>query len=179
MHLIILPGNSKEFNEQWLYDSEAAYKDMFDSVTTHVYDHWKSGEANADEEAEIVKLEEEAGKLDGEYVIFAKSVGTLITVSAVSKEKVMPKKCIFLGSPWGNQLEKAFNKELAEALAKYAVPTLFIQQTDDMFLKCAQLEEVINGNKVKDYKLIEIPGSNHAYDNYADIKQWVQEFLEA
>lgn len=174
MHLIILPGNSKEYNEQWLYDSEKTYKDLFDSTTVHVYESWKTGGATADVQVEVEKLSEEAKKLAGDYVILAKSIGTIITMTAVGQGKISPKKCIFVGCPWGGK-----QGEFETLISKYKVPTLFIQQTDDMFFKHAQLEEVIKKYGIKNYDLIEIGGNNHAYDNYDGIKQRIKDFLLA
>jgi len=177
MHLIILPGNSKEYNEQWLYDSEEAYKDMFESTTTHVYESWKTGEEIADVQVEADKLAEETKKLDGEYMILAKSIGTITTVTAVGQGKIAPKKCVFVGCPWGSFANRKGDFE--ELISKYKVPTLFVQQTDDMFFKYTELEKVIEEYKIENYNLIEIEGNNHAYDNYDEIKQWMKDFIEA
>jgi predicted alpha/beta hydrolase family esterase len=177
MHLIILPGNSKEFNEQWLYDSEEAYKDLFESTTTHVYESWKTGDEIADVKVEADKLTKEAEKLEGDYVILAKSIGTIATVTAIGLGQISPKKCIFVGCPWGSFSER--QGEFESLISKFKVPTLFIQQTDDMFFKYAELEKVIKEAGLENYNLIEIEGNNHAYDNYDKIKQMVKEFLLA
>lgn len=174
MHLIILPGNSKEFNEQWLYDSADAYKELFDSVTTHVFKHWETGEDMIDVDVEVRRLEEEAKKLDGEYTIFAKSAGTITTVKAVAEGRVNPKKCVFVGCPWGNFAEEQGDFDIL--LSKYEVPTLYVQQTNDMFFKYEDLEKILK-EKMENYELHEIPGENHAYDNYDQIKTWMKKFI--
>lgn len=175
MHLIILPGNSKQYSEQWLSDSAEHFKDLFDSVTTHVYEHWETGtgEEHGDVELEAQKLAEEAKNLNGDYVIYAKSIGTLITIRAVSEGKISPKKVIFVGSPFGNE-GAGFDEEIL----KFKIPALFIQQTDDMFFKYETLEKFLDKKWVGEYRLIEIPGGNHAYDNYEEIKQRIIEFLQ-
>ena len=179
MHAIILPGSSKEYNERWLYDSEKAYKDLFDGTTTMTYEWWEEGsEDKANQiDPEVEKLSKIAEKVDGDYVIIAKSVGTLITVKAVSDGKISPKKCVFMGSPWGDFAEKQGSFE--NSLEKFTIPTLFIQQTNDMFFRYQELEEVVNGSKVTDYKMVEVPGEDHSYTNYDEIKGWVKDFLAA
>ena len=174
MYLIILPGNSKQYNEQGLYDSAKHLNDLFESVTTHVYEHWKAGtgEEHGDTKLEAQKLEEEAKSLDGDYVIYAKSIGSIITVRAVSEGKISPKKCVFVGSPFGER-----GPEFDRWASEFKIPTLFIQQTDDMFFKHANLEKYLAKNWGGKYKLIEIPGENHAYDNYEEIKGWIKEFI--
>jgi len=174
MHLIILPGNSKQYNEQGLYDSARHFGDLFESVTLHVYEHWKTGtgEEMADTKLEAEKLEKEASALNGDYVIYAKSIGTITTIRAHVENGVSPKKCVFVGSPFENAGE-----ELIGLATQFKIPTLFIQQTDDMFFKHADLEKFLNEHWTGEYKLIEIPGGNHAYDNYEDVKAWISEFL--
>ncbi len=170
MHLIILPGNSKEYNEQWLYDSAKAYADLFDSVTPIVLDHWETGEESANIENNVQKLEEVANSLEGEFIIFAKSVGSIISLTATTQGKVNPKKCVFVGSPW---------EELEEMIAKLNVPTLFIQQTDDMFFRHEELKKILEENMVGDYELVEIEGNNHAYDNYEKIAKLIESFVSS
>lgn len=174
MHLITLPGNSKQYSEKWLADSAEHFKDLFDSVTMHVYEHWKTGtgEEHADTAVEAEKLEQEARALDGDYVIYAKSIGTITTVRAVAEGRISPEKCVFVGSPFGSK-----GKEFIGWVSKFNISTLFIQQTDDMFFKYSELEKFLNEHWVGEYKLIEIPGGNHAYDNYDEIKSMVGEFL--
>jgi hypothetical protein len=128
-----------------------------------------------DLEVEVKRLKEEAEALSEDYLIFAKSAGTVATVKAISEGKVKPTKCVFVGSPWGDFANK--EGEFNTALSKFSVPTLFIQQTEDMFFKYAELEKTLKENSLSDYELIEIPGNNHAYDNYDEIKKWMKEFI--
>ena len=175
MHLIILPGNSKKYNEQGLYDSAKHFSDLFDSVTTHVYEHWKTGtgEEHANTKVEAEKLKKEVEALRGEYVICAKSIGVPITIRAVIENGVSPTKCVFLGSAI-----KGASEELINLISQFRIPTLFIEQTNDpIVFPYAELEKFLNEHWTGEYKLIEIPGGNHAYDNYNEIKGWISEFL--
>ncbi len=175
MHLIILPGNSKQYNEQGLYDSAKHLKDLFESVTTHVYEFWKTepsvGQADVKTEAE--KLIKEASELSGEYVIYAKSIGVNIAIHAIVEGGISPKACIFLGSGFENA-----DKKLINLTSQIKVPTLFIEQTNDPFFPYADLEKFLKEHWAGEYKLIETSGNNHAYDNYDEIKGWVKEFLQ-
>lgn len=173
MNLIILPGNSKEYNEDWLNDWATELENMFDSVTKHVFEHWKTGGEMIDYDVEVKKLVEETKNIGEEYVIFAKSAGTITTVKAVTEEKISPQKCVFTGSPWSH-LAKDIGGE--KNISKYKIPTLFIQQTDDMFYKYAELEKLLEDHELGEYELVEIPGSNHAYDN-EEIKQMISDFI--
>jgi hypothetical protein len=175
VHLIILPGNSKQYNEKWLEDSAAQYSDLFESVTKHVYDHWQTGtgEEHADMRKEAEKLAGEASALGGEYIVMAKSIGVPTVVRAVIENRITPTKCVFLGSAF-----EGADENFIKMASKFKVPALFIEQTDDMFFPYAELKKFLETNWTGEYKLIEIPGGNHAYDNYDQIKWWVGEFLK-
>jgi len=175
MHLVIIPGNSKQYNEEWLYTSQKHFKDLFESVTTHYYKHWKEGTEDIDIEHEVNALAKKVSKLAGDYVIYAKSAGTVVTIKAVVDGKVAPSKCIFVGSPfgWAKKEDQRFDKYFTN----YDVDTLFIQQTDDPFFAHKDLEEFLDKSNVKDYRLVEVDGNNHAYDNYSKIKTMLKDFL--
>jgi len=148
---------------------------LFDSVTLHVYKHWEEnrGEDHADMEFEAQKLAERAGQLQGEYVIVAKSVGVPITIRAVVENGAKPTKCIFLGGA-----VKGADDNLLAQIAKFDIPTLFIQQTNDpIVFTHEEMEKFLEENWKGDYKLIEAAGDNHAYDNYEEIKGWVKDFI--
>ena len=174
MHLIILPGNSKKYNEQWLYDSEKHLKDFFEGVTTHYYKHWKNDTDSIDLDHEVNELVKEAKDLD-KYVIYAKSAGIVTTIKALNQNKISPKKCIFAGSPfkWAAENDPKF-KDRFENLQ---TPILFIQQTNDPFFEYEELEKFLEKNPPENYQLIEIVGDNHAYDNYEELKQMVIDFV--
>lgn len=175
MNLIILPGNSKQFNEQWLKDSAENFGDIFETVKTHVFKHWETGDQMIDVNIESERLKTEAENLDN-LVIYAKSAGVITTIKACAEKLITPKACIFVGCPFG---EFATNLDGFKNWVKnYDVHTLFIQQTNDPFFKYEELEKFIEENEIKNYELIEIAGDNHAYDNYKDIKQFVSDFLE-
>jgi hypothetical protein len=166
MHLIIPPGNSPEYNEQWLKDSVKNYSDLFESTKTIIYEHWTKEMESYDREVEVQKLADAVADLDGNYVIFAKSLGTQITIQAVNEGKINPPKCFFVGSPL-NDID----------LGEYNIPTIFVQQTDDMFFKYVDLEKKLKDKNFK-YELIEIPGENHAYDNYEELKEILKKLIE-
>lgn len=175
MHLIILPGNSKQFNEVWLDESAEQYGELFESVTKHVFHHWENNTENISVSNEVEKLAEEANKLEGEYMIFAKSAGTVVTTKAIAEGKINPVKCVFVGAPWDSFAQEQGNFD--EWVKSLTMPLIFIQQTNDMFFKHAQLEELLEKYQLPDYELIEIEGENHAYDNYDFIKNLLSDFI--
>uniref|UniRef100_A0A7C4XTF2 Alpha/beta hydrolase n=1 Tax=candidate division WWE3 bacterium TaxID=2053526 RepID=A0A7C4XTF2_UNCKA len=173
MDLIILPGNSKQFNERWLLDSQDNYSPLFNTTTIQTYKHWETGEQMADLETEVERLATSTQGKDN-YIIYAKSIGTVITIKAVAENKISPKACIFVGCPFG-ELTGQY-KEFSDWIKKYSIHTLFIQQTNDPFFKYTELEKFIDDSGIQNYELVEIDGDNHAYDNYDYIKQLMKDF---
>lgn len=173
MDLIILPGNSKEYNEKWLYDSKEAYKGLFDNTLIHTFKHW-AGTDTLDIDFEVESLRQKVvDKKD--YIILAKSIGVMVVLKAIYESKINPQKCIFVGSPFEEETRKYGDVE--EWLKKFSLPVLFIQQTADMFFTFDKLKKFISDNNIKNYELIEIDGNNHAYDNYNQIKDWLNKFV--
>ncbi len=169
MHLIILPGNSKQFNEKWLEESAEQYGDLFESTITHTYDHWENGAETISIDREVEKLVNTVKKLKGDYLIFAKSAGTVVTTKAIFEGKVKPAKCVFVGCPWDNfAYEQGDFEEWVKALT---MPLIFVQQTNDMFFKYDQLEKLLEQFNLPNFELIEIEGENHAYDEYDFLKE--------
>jgi len=178
MHAIILPGNSKRYNKQGLIDTTKHLEDLFETTTAHYYKHWEGDSEDEtspiDMEHEVNTLAEEVANKD-EFVIVAKSVGTVVTLKTISERGIKPKKCVFLGFP-GVEYAKSqgnFDKWIKD----YNVPTLFIQQTNDPFYKFAELEIALDTLQLKDFNLIETAGDNHAYDNYEEIEDMVKDFI--
>lgn len=62
-------------------------------------------------------------------------------------------------------------------LASFSIPTLFIQKTFDPAIGAKQLKEALELNKVNNYQLEEIPGSDHHYKNFNLLSKLIQEFI--
>ena len=97
MNLILLGGNGVD-NKDWIEEIELILKPYFKSTQIQYYDHWKSG-------TELINLNKEVDKLikninlKAKYIIFAKSVGSLVATKAIFDEKILPIKCFFVGVP--------------------------------------------------------------------------------
>ena len=97
MKLILLPGNSSH-NKIWIEEVEKKLKDLFYETKIQYYSHWKDNK-NIDCDLEVSKLTKIVNNL-GEHIIFAKSIGTYLVLRAISKNKIKPKKILFIGFPY-------------------------------------------------------------------------------
>lgn len=174
MNLILLPGNSKS-NKEWIDEVRDSLQNLF--LSTHViyYDHWFVDEKkDIDLEVEQRKLVRIAEDLD-EYVIFAKSAGSLLAIKSVREGLIHPKKCIFAGHPvnWARYKEFPIEKWIKD----FAVPSLFIQKTSDPSFGFFELSNYLHENNVQEFELLEIPGDDHNYEDLELIRREIERFI--
>ncbi len=176
MNLILLPGNSKS-DKVWVDRVDGAFQGIFPHTAVLYYDHWWNGdeESEIDLDAELLKLTATVQEFD-KYVIFAKSAGVLLTLYGIFEGVLDPEVCIFVGTPvlWGK--ERGY--DIDNWLTNYHVPTLFIQQESDPAMSAKDLDELLISKNVIDYRLHEIPGNDHKYDDVEKLKELSLEFYE-
>jgi hypothetical protein len=91
--------------------------------------------------------------------MIAKSIGSVITMALIKEGKANPKYCIFAGLP----IEGRGDTELERNLKGYNIPTVFIQNPDERFIKPDQLQKLLAKLKVKNFELVSGRGEEHAY----------------
>ncbi len=174
MDLVLLPGNSLN-NKQWIDEVKIALGPTFNKTRVLYYSHWQTGDSLIDFEKEQTALKALTQDL-GDLVIFAKSAGCLLILKMISQSKLKPKKCIFVGAAllWG----EAQGWEVKSWLKDFSIPTLFIQKSLDPAISFKDLENQLVEAKVQNYKLVEIPGDDHHYDDVTQLKNLVLEFVK-
>ena len=173
MILVLLSGNSVRTKE-WIESVEEELKNLFESTHIQYYNHWETNEKIIDINCELNELSKYL-KDKKDYVIFGKSAGIVLALKGISEGKIFPKKCMFVGTPvsWCKE-----NNILIENWAKdYKTPTFFIQKTKDPAIYSEELKDFLNKNKVKNFKLIEIPGGDHHYENLKELKKLMEELI--
>lgn len=173
MELILLSGNSVN-TKGWIESVEEELRGLFDSTHIQYYKHWKSGEKLIDIEYELdalIKYLENKGN----YIIFAKSAGSIIALKGIAEGKLSPEKCMFAGVPikWCDEL----NLPVREWIKDYSTPTFFIQKTNDPIMDAKGLNGLLESSKVKKYKFIEIKGNDHHYENLTELRNLMKELL--
>ena len=87
-------------------------------------------------------------------------MGMVIATYFVKKGE-KPKYCIFTGVPIDESGEV---NELEKNLKGYDIPTTFIQNTDEKFIKPKELEEKLTKIKVVEFEVSLGKGKEHAYN---------------
>lgn len=172
MKLIILPGNSKS-NKEWAEKISFALSDVFKDIYVHQYSHWDNEQGNIDFDVEAEKISKVVDIRD--CVIFAKSAGAMFAMYCVSKNILIPQKCIFVGLPVLWAKEKGF--DLESLIQVYSIPTIIIQNSNDPITSYSQMKSFVEKFNKQNISFIEIVGDNHKYDDFETLKHKAQEFL--
>ncbi len=173
MNLLMLSGESIR-NKDWIYRVEPVMKPLFDSTFVHEYKHWASGQTNIDLEHELSSLRSEVESLY-DYVVFAKSIGTVLTAKAITQGWLEPKKCLFTGAPLGYILPNY--PEYAQDLAVSKVPTLIIQNSNDPVGSYQELNAYFDKHEHPNIEIVETAGDTHSYDDLDNLRTRAQNFL--
>jgi len=151
MKLLALPGKNKA-TYQWF--SNLLKHINIDAATTAIqeYDCWLTSE----EELNLA-VESEKAKASKPDIIMAKSIGTIVALTAFA-ESAKDKKFVFIGTPI-----HLYNAEWLNALKKLSFESdvLFIQQRFDRTASAEDLGSVLG----QACTVTEVPGSDHLYND--------------
>lgn len=164
MKVLGLPGRDHR-TEQWLRQLLRDI-DAGQSTVAH-YRHWDGGEPNVPHEVERLAGQEAD-------LIVAKSMGTLVATQAVAAGLVRPRLVVLIGVPIGH-LTAATLEPFRTVGAN--IPVLFIQQTDDMTGKFAQVAEFAAG--LEHSSAVEVAGSDHQYEDIPQLVTIIRSWIAA
>lgn len=172
--LLLFAGNSKS-NKEWIEEVHANLHDLFDESEILYYSHWDSEvPKDIDLDLEIERLANLANGLE-DYIVFAKSAGSLATLKAIHQNKINPKKVFIVGLPvnWGR--EKGY--EFEEWLKSLTHPTTFIQKTSDPQMSFLDLNGFLQQYENLNHELIEVEGDTHHYENVEELRRIIEDKL--
>jgi hypothetical protein len=163
MTLIGLPGQNPE-TAGWM---QSLLDDLALGQTTENiarYRHWDDG-SRPDVAHEAQQLHIESGD-----TVIAKSMGTMVLLGHAESGQ-RPDRAVFIGTPI-----RGYPPESIESLQAFAeaVPSLFIQQTDDVTGGFEALKAVVG--ECARASLAEIVGDDHVYADTAELKAIIEEW---
>jgi hypothetical protein len=179
MNILILSGNHK-MNKEWSLDVGRELTNLFKKVKVVEYSHW-------DEEDGLIDLDIEAEKIKeivegwNEYIVFAKSAGTVLTAKCISGGILSPKRGIFVGFPYN--WAEGQGHPLDEWMEDVKIPILFIHKPHDWVMEFEDLVNKIGeyGNKsfeVDKYIREGEPENDHHYADVKYVAELVKKFLD-
>jgi hypothetical protein len=173
MELILLPGNSIN-SKDWIEKIESDLKELFDKTYVLYYKHWETGAEIIDMNYELEQLTNHIGKKRN-YILLAKSIGSVLAIRGIKEGKLKPKKCIFFGTPV--LFCRQYRIPIDFFIENYSTETMFIQNTKDPYFSADELRNFLKNKNVKNYSFIEFPGVTHNYDELLQIKKLVKSFV--
>jgi len=166
MDILMLSGNSLN-NKGWIEQVAEYLKPYCGEIRIQNYKHWETGEKMINIDYEFGELSKTVQGMD-EYVIFAKSAGTILAAKGIAAGILKPTKNVFCGFPLG--MARSSNLSIEKWLEKISVPTIFIHNSHDVVLSYHDLELFLEPLKFS-YKTIETPGETHDYMDFELIKE--------
>ncbi len=163
MKLIALPGQTQA-TEPWLAEIVGLVTTSGDRVDQLHYRHWdESGEPDVAHEASRIAN----SPCD---LVIAKSLGTLIALTAFKQFTFRPDRAVFIGIPFNH-----YSADYLELLREFAAatPALFIQQTADVTGRF----DALNVAYADVADLAEVPGSDHFYGDVEQLEKLISAWL--
>lgn len=173
MNLLILGGYS-DYNKEWVENIQKNLADLFESTDILYYENWSNYKEDADISSEVERLREIAEGKDN-LVIFGKSVGVALTLQAIHNGYIRPAKCVFVGMAYDWSIKNGWDIDVL--LKEFNIPSLFIQQTEDLSTHFEKVKSVLEKLEVKNYQLVEVAGGDHQYSDMNEIRKYVEPFI--
>lgn len=171
MKVLILGGNSKRHYD-WIRQLDSALDSYGHGVVLHDYIHWSNDRPAADIEQEIIAIQEAVDGIE-DYVIVAKSIGTVIATLAIARGILAPYRVVFLGVPY-----QGIAGEVAEFTPslKRLPFTVFIQNQYDPYGNAEGLKDILKDNHPSEFKIVVVDG-NTTHD-YLDFELINKELIQ-
>lgn len=169
----MLSGNSLS-NRTWIKKVREVVADLFEEIKILDYDHWSSGRELIDFDLERKTLPDLVEEW-GDYLVFAKSVGTLLTLAGTADGALQPKAALFCGFP------KTFSERVGfagmdAAWSKVNYRIMILQNEFDPAGNYEEVSNYVRGTG-KDIEVVKIQGDTHDYKDYADIRARLEKLL--
>jgi predicted alpha/beta hydrolase family esterase len=173
MRVLILPGNKSPENSTWLsqitHQLNIGGAIQSDSIE---YDHWSTPDQEIDLTREVNKICHYVEKHQ-DFVLLAKSIGTILALLANQQHEMHPKAAVFLGVPITQQ-------QIDEFIALFDLvrfPVLCIQQESDKLTSFQDLKAILTPSRKDDVTLCSIPGHDHVYDDFSQMNPLISDWF--
>jgi len=166
MNALILGGMSPR-HKAWVRQVAEVLQPYFDEVRPLDYRHWDAADTEMDLEYEISQADVLAKNFD-EYVVVAKSIGTVLASFANARGLLAPQRCVFMGFPL--KVAEAQFPEVANALPQLP-PTVFLHNERDPLGSAAAVKQYVDAHAPKAYEFQVLPGDTHDYTDFDLIVQ--------
>lgn len=169
MNVLLLSGESQK-SRDWTEDVAREINGLYIATYVHQYRHWHTESAVFDMDHELETLQathEVLGKKD--YVVFAKSIGTLVLGRALDAKILQPGAVVLAGLPLV-ALDHHQYPDLGQSYRDAGIHVSLIQNEHDPLGGSAAVEAYLQPFGMPDH-FVEAPGNTHDYLDYTLISQ--------
>jgi predicted alpha/beta hydrolase family esterase len=174
MKIFLLPGQSIK-NREWIEEVEKEFKKEFSNTEIIYYTHWNTGKENTDVDVEVGRFVDSVNGYDGEYIVFAKSIGCLIFLKSIEMLKRKPKGVLMVGMAYKMGMMMGYDfKKLGEDIdfniniyQKKLDPAGSVEEVREISTKYINVQE---------YEVNDEPNDNHHYANLQYILDLIKKF---
>jgi len=166
--IFYLGGRSKK-NMNWIENVAKTFSIFFPKFEIIYYDSWIDESKNIDLDVETNKLSKFLEK-ENQFIIFAKSLGTIISLKALENINQKPIFCIFLGVPLNLLNEMNINSKYY--FKNIDFKTVVVQDSEDPFASYEEMSNFLKEINNQNIRLLKENGEGHEYlnfENYKDI----------
>lgn len=175
MKIFLLAGQSLS-NKEWIEEVEQEFKKEFQDTKIIYYDHWKNESKNIDSEKEVGKFVKLVNEYTGDYLVFAKSIGTIIFSKGMEKLTNKPKGVLMVGIPYNLALDMGVDMDKLKEKIDFNL-NIYQKELDPL----GNLKDIENvgGGKVKVSKYVceGEENNNHHYSNTSYLLGLIKELL--
>lgn len=165
--IILLPGNSP-LNKEWIYEIDTLLKSKGVETFVLEYAHWETGENMINFNDELSRLKAALPEGFMKASVIAKSAGVVLTGQAIKTGLLVPKSCIFIGTPvtWTKKIKIT----PTSWIKGHSIPTLFVSKPLDPAYHFNKMLPFLEENAVGNYETWRYyskgePEDNHHYAN--------------
>lgn len=175
--LLVLGGGSVR-NREWGVACSEFFKDSFDLTCFVHYDHWETGGKNINFDIEIEKIAEtvHGAGTEGEWYVFAKSIGSILTLKAVEAGAIEPVQCVFFGMPL-EIVSDTVMKDGWSLLSAFDIDSLAFHNDNDSTANYVYTQEKL-ATYAPDIALKTLSGDTHDYLDFESYKDTIYPFLK-
>ena len=173
MHLLLIPGEGKDSNEKWLEEIDRSLfraSDLFTESYRMGWRHWSQGGGTFDPRHELQQLQDYIPRLfiGSQYIVFAKSAGSVLFLQALANGAPKPVGAVFTGLPLP-QTQTATKYDVFDVralLMRYnalQVPTAIIQNETERFRRPDELRSSLAEWGVTSCEVVNGTDPGHSY----------------
>ncbi len=175
MKIFLLSGKSI-WNKEWIEEVNKEFEKEFLNTEIIYYTHWNLDRKEIDLNLETKKLVEKINYSDEEYLVFAKSIGTIVFFNAIDKIRRKPLGVLMIGVP--RELGLSMGVDFKDLRDKVDYRIDIYQKELDPFANLNTLIDV-SGDSVCVYKYecIGEENDNHHYSNMKYLLELIKRLL--